>query len=97
MDKQQCSSGFPSERKFPDGLHEDQICAQSTYSDTCQGDSGGPLQTSLYTYQHIAAFVVAVTSFGKYCVQGSFGVYQQISPHIAWIESVVQERLNPTG
>lgn len=97
VDRIECNTAYPPERKFPDGIHDDQICARSMYSDTCQGDSGGPLQTSLYTYQHIAAFVIGVTSFGRYCSEGSFGVYQQIAPHIAWIESVVQETLNPTG
>ncbi|XP_065081028.1 uncharacterized protein LOC135703677 [Ochlerotatus camptorhynchus] len=91
----ECASAYPADRGLPDGIRADQLCATSPHSDTCQGDSGGPLQTSLYSYQHIAHFLIGVTSFGRFCGHGSYGVYQKIEPHLNWIRSVVRDTLDP--
>lgn len=92
-----CAAAYPAERGLPEGIRADQLCAASPYSDTCQGDSGGPLQTSLFSYQHIVHFLIGVTSFGKFCGHGAYGVYQKVQPHLNWIRSVVKDSLDPIG
>uniref|UniRef100_A0A182YDP9 Uncharacterized protein n=1 Tax=Anopheles stephensi TaxID=30069 RepID=A0A182YDP9_ANOST len=91
----QCAQSFRNTRGLPEGIVEDQVCASMLNADTCQGDSGGPLQVSLRSFLNQHPFVVALTSFGKGCGLGSSGVYQQVAAHIPWIESVVNETMDP--
>lgn len=90
-----CTEAFEgTTRGLSDGIAEDQLCAASLNQDSCQGDSGGPLQTTLYTYKERVSTLVGITSFGRGCGYGSFGVYQKIQPHIEWITSIVGESLD---
>uniref|UniRef100_A0A182MTQ4 Peptidase S1 domain-containing protein n=1 Tax=Anopheles culicifacies TaxID=139723 RepID=A0A182MTQ4_9DIPT len=91
----QCSESFKNTRGLSEGIAHDQVCASMFAADTCQGDSGGPLQVPLRSFLHRHPFVVALTSFGKGCGIGSSGVYQQVAPHIPWIESIVNETMDP--
>uniref|UniRef100_A0A182PCF1 Peptidase S1 domain-containing protein n=1 Tax=Anopheles epiroticus TaxID=199890 RepID=A0A182PCF1_9DIPT len=91
----ECSESFRYTRGLPEGIRQDQVCASMLKADTCQGDSGGPLQVPLRTFFTEHPFVVALTSFGRGCGVGSSGVYQQVAAHIPWIESVVNETLDP--
>uniref|UniRef100_A0A182KAR1 Peptidase S1 domain-containing protein n=1 Tax=Anopheles christyi TaxID=43041 RepID=A0A182KAR1_9DIPT len=91
----QCSDSFKYTRGLPEGIVRDQVCASMLNADTCQGDSGGPLQVSLRSYNTEHPFLVALTSFGRGCGIGSSGVYQQVAAHIPWIESVVNETMDP--
>uniref|UniRef100_A0A182VUH4 Peptidase S1 domain-containing protein n=1 Tax=Anopheles minimus TaxID=112268 RepID=A0A182VUH4_9DIPT len=91
----QCSESFKNTRGLSEGIAHDQMCASMLAADTCQGDSGGPLQVSLRSFLNQHPFVVALTSFGKGCGIGSSGVYQQVAAHIPWIESIVNETMDP--
>uniref|UniRef100_A0A182V5S8 Peptidase S1 domain-containing protein n=1 Tax=Anopheles merus TaxID=30066 RepID=A0A182V5S8_ANOME len=94
-DSTECSESFKYTRGLPEGIRHDQVCASMLNADTCQGDSGGPLQVSLRSYSTEHPFLVALTSFGRGCGVGSSGVYQQVAAHIPWIESVVNETMDP--
>uniref|UniRef100_A0A1S4H1D9 Peptidase S1 domain-containing protein n=3 Tax=Anopheles gambiae TaxID=7165 RepID=A0A1S4H1D9_ANOGA len=94
-DSTECSESFKYTRGLPEGIRHDQVCASMLNADTCQGDSGGPLQVSLRSYSTEHPFLVALTSFGRGCGIGSSGVYQQVAAHIPWIESVVNETMDP--
>lgn len=94
--REKCSEDFVATRGLPNGISEKQLCASNIGMDTCQGDSGGPLQFTLNSYNRRIPTLVGVTSFGRSCGFGSFGVYQKIQPHIGWIESVVGESLDIT-
>uniref|UniRef100_A0A182SPH1 Peptidase S1 domain-containing protein n=1 Tax=Anopheles maculatus TaxID=74869 RepID=A0A182SPH1_9DIPT len=91
----QCTESFRNTRGLPEGIVEDQVCASMINADTCQGDSGGPLQVYLRSFLNQHPFVVGLTSFGRGCGLGSSGVYQQVAAHIPWIESVVNETMDP--
>uniref|UniRef100_A0A182RIN5 Peptidase S1 domain-containing protein n=1 Tax=Anopheles funestus TaxID=62324 RepID=A0A182RIN5_ANOFN len=91
----ECSKSFKNTHGLSQGIADDQVCASMVATDTCQGDSGGPLQVTLRSFLHQHPFVVALTSFGRGCGIGSSGVYQQIAAHISWIESVVNETMDP--
>lgn len=84
----ECTGRFPSNRKLPQGLFQDQqLCAGSKdeSKDTCEGDSGGPLQ--VYHEVHCMYKVVGITSFGKGCGNaGTPGVYTRVSKYVDWIE-----------
>ncbi|XP_050082253.1 uncharacterized protein LOC126569312 [Anopheles aquasalis] len=94
-DHKECEEQFHNTRGLADGIAKDQLCAANAQSDTCQGDSGGPLQVTLSSFFHHHPFIVGVTSFGRGCGTGSPGVYQLLADHIPWIESVVNETMNP--
>ncbi|XP_062551968.1 polyserase-2-like [Armigeres subalbatus] len=91
---EKCTEEFAATRGLPNGITEKQLCASNTKMDTCQGDSGGPLQITLNSYNRQIPTLIGVTSFGRSCGFGSFGVYQKIHPHIMWIESIVGESLD---
>uniref|UniRef100_A0A8C3Y6D8 Peptidase S1 domain-containing protein n=1 Tax=Catharus ustulatus TaxID=91951 RepID=A0A8C3Y6D8_CATUS len=68
----------------------DTICAgfPQGQRDACQGDSGGPLSCQLGGTWHLAG----VVSWGDACgVPARPGVYTAVSPHLAWILSLVPE------
>uniref|UniRef100_A0A182F4Q7 Uncharacterized protein n=1 Tax=Anopheles albimanus TaxID=7167 RepID=A0A182F4Q7_ANOAL len=94
-DRNECEKRFHNTRGLADGITKDQLCASNAQSDTCQGDSGGPLQVTLSSFFYQHPFIVGVTSFGRGCGTGSSGVYQLVADHIPWIESVVNETMDP--
>uniref|UniRef100_A0A182J3U9 Peptidase S1 domain-containing protein n=1 Tax=Anopheles atroparvus TaxID=41427 RepID=A0A182J3U9_ANOAO len=95
MSSTECTKLYKNTRGLSEGIVSDQMCAFELDADTCQGDSGGPLQVSLRSFRDTQPFVVALTSFGRGCGTGSSGVYQRVASHIPWIESVVNETMDP--
>lgn len=91
VESSKCESDLLKSGSLPYGTRHDQFCASSANS--CYQNHGGPIQIPLFTYQHVAPFLVGVKSFGESCD----GVYQRIAPHVGWIETVVGDSLNQTG
>uniref|UniRef100_A0A8D8F687 Serine protease snake n=3 Tax=Culex pipiens TaxID=7175 RepID=A0A8D8F687_CULPI len=90
VESSKCESDLLKSGSLPYGTRHDQFCASSANS--CNQNLGGPIQIPLFTYQHVAPFLVGVKSFRESCD----GVYQRIAPHVGWIETVVGESLNQT-
>ncbi|XP_055589994.1 polyserase-2-like [Uranotaenia lowii] len=76
-------------------VHKDQLCATGTASDSCQGDLGGPIQISMFTYEHLAPFLVGIVTSRGYCNSEDTDIYQKVAPHLKWIKSIVKESLDP--
>ncbi|KAH8273146.1 hypothetical protein KR018_006424 [Drosophila ironensis] len=86
-----CKQIYRKERRLPRGIIEGQFCAGYLPGgrDTCQGDSGGPIHAILPEYNCVA-FVVGITSFGKFCAAPNApGVYTRIYSYLDWIERIV--------
>ncbi|XP_030369987.1 serine protease snake [Scaptodrosophila lebanonensis] len=89
--QQLCKQLYRKERRLPRGIIDAQFCAGFLPGgkDTCQGDSGGPLHAVLPEYNCIA-FVVGITSFGKFCAAPNApGVYTRTFTYLDWIEKIV--------
>ncbi|KAH8250282.1 hypothetical protein KR026_010176 [Drosophila bipectinata] len=87
----QCKQIYRKERRLPRGIIDAQFCAGHLPGgkDTCQGDSGGPIHAILPEYNCVA-FVVGITSFGKFCAAPNApGVYTRIYNYLDWIEKIV--------
>ncbi|XP_034663904.1 serine protease snake isoform X1 [Drosophila subobscura] len=85
-----CKQMYRKERRLPRGIIDAQFCAGYLPGgrDTCQGDSGGPLHAVLPEYNCVA-FVVGITSFGKFCAAPNApGVYTRIYSYLDWIEKI---------
>ncbi|XP_001358502.3 serine protease snake isoform X1 [Drosophila pseudoobscura] len=88
--QQRCKQMYRKERRLPRGIIDAQFCAGYLPGgrDTCQGDSGGPLHAVLPEYNCVA-FVVGITSFGKFCAAPNApGVYTRIYSYLDWIEKI---------
>ncbi|KAH8383431.1 hypothetical protein KR009_008598 [Drosophila setifemur] len=86
-----CKQIYRKERRLPRGIIDGQFCAGYLPGgrDTCQGDSGGPIHAILPEYNCVA-FVVGITSFGKFCAAPNApGVYTRIYSYLDWIEKIV--------
>ncbi|KMZ03872.1 serine protease snake isoform X1 [Drosophila simulans] len=85
-----CKQIYRKERRLPRGIIEGQFCAGYLPGgrDTCQGDSGGPIHALLPEYNCVA-FVVGITSFGKFCAAPNApGVYTRLYSYLDWIEKI---------
>ncbi|KAH8340519.1 hypothetical protein KR059_000426, partial [Drosophila kikkawai] len=85
-----CKQIYQKERRLPRGIIDGQFCAGYLLGgrDTCQGDSGGPIHAILPEYNCVA-FVVGITSFGKFCAAPNApGVYTKIYSYLDWIEKI---------
>ncbi|ETN68056.1 tryptase [Anopheles darlingi] len=91
FEKDRCSNFIENNRRLPNGLDSNQMCAGDDKQDTCRGDSGGPLQVKLLHNTRVTPFIVAVTSFGRPCGQSVPGIYTRVAPYISWIQSTLKE------
>ncbi|XP_062552764.1 serine protease snake-like [Armigeres subalbatus] len=91
MDREKCENRFEWNRKFSDGIKEEQLCvgSQEGGKDTCNGDSGGPIQVAT-DVNTCAYYIVGITSFGGACGTGtSESVYTKVASYLDWIEETV--------
>jgi len=91
FDNKVCARAFPPNSNIPDGIVDTMLCAGDLKGerDTCSGDSGGPLFVTKKG-NHCVAYVMGVTSFGKFCaVKNIPAVYTRVSSYINWIEKTV--------
>lgn len=89
--QQRCKQIYRKERRLPNGIIDSQFCAGYLPGgkDTCQGDSGGPLHAVL-PENNCVAFVVGITSFGKFCAAPNApGVYTKLYSYLDWLEKIV--------
>ncbi|XP_064552795.1 serine protease snake isoform X1 [Drosophila montana] len=89
--QQRCKQIYRKERRLPNGIIDSQFCAGYLPGgkDTCQGDSGGPLHAIL-PENNCVAFVVGITSFGKFCASPNApGVYTKLFSYLDWVERIV--------
>ncbi|KAM8705163.1 hypothetical protein ACLKA7_009593 [Drosophila subpalustris] len=92
--QQRCKQIYRKERRLPNGIIDSQFCAGHLPGgkDTCQGDSGGPLHAVL-PENNCVAFVVGITSFGKFCATPNApGVYTRLFSYLDWVEKIVFKR-----
>nr|CAA28197.1 unnamed protein product [Drosophila melanogaster]prf//1211336A snake gene [Drosophila melanogaster] len=84
-----CKQIYRKERRLPRGIIEGQFCAGYLQAQGhCQGDSGGPIHALLPEYNCVA-FVVGITSFGKFCAAPNApGVYTRLYSYLDWIEKI---------
>ncbi|XP_017867786.1 PREDICTED: serine protease snake isoform X2 [Drosophila arizonae] len=91
IQQQRCKQIYRKERRLPNGIVDSQFCAGYLPGgkDTCQGDSGGPLHAIL-PENNCVAFVVGITSFGKFCAAPNApGVYTKLYAYLDWVERIV--------
>ncbi|ALC47459.1 snk [Drosophila busckii] len=95
VSQQRCKQIYRKERRLPSGIVDSQFCAGYLPGgkDTCQGDSGGPLHAVL-PENNCVAFVVGITSFGKFCAAPNApGVYTKLYSYLDWVEKIVFKKL----
>lgn len=90
MNLRECTRQFRGNRKFKQGMTDQQLCVGSREGsrDTCQGDSGGPIQV-LLNPKGCIYHVIGITSVGSVCGEKAPAVYTKVASYIDWIESIV--------
>ncbi|XP_034113385.2 serine protease snake isoform X1 [Drosophila albomicans] len=94
--QQRCKQIYRKERRLPNGIIDSQFCAGylTGGKDTCQGDSGGPLHAVL-PENNCVAFVVGITSFGKFCAAPNApGVYTKLYSYLDWVGRLYLKSIN---